>query len=83
MFTARISISTHGNSHHNHNIQNIKDSSRPILPLPPSATKIKCWCGSEEDYNKYGEGLCDYPCPGDAQQTCGGYYAMSVYTYFA
>ncbi|CAM9126243.1 unnamed protein product, partial [Ectocarpus sp. 4 AP-2014] len=39
-----------------------------------------CWCGSEgADYDANGAGVCDMPCGGDADEICGGFYAMSVY----
>ncbi|CAN0230057.1 unnamed protein product [Ectocarpus sp. 12 AP-2014] len=40
----------------------------------------ECWCGAEgADYDANGEGVCDMPCGGDADEICGGFYAMSVY----
>lgn len=40
----------------------------------------KCWCGdSDTDYDKHGEGVCNYPCTGDANEICGGKNAISVY----
>lgn len=37
-----------------------------------------CLCGNR--YGRYGEAQnCDYRCPGDASQICGGYSANSVY----
>eukprot|EP00904_Undaria_pinnatifida_P009040 jgi/Undpi1/5266/HiC_scaffold_2.g00547.m1 len=41
----------------------------------------ECWCG--DSYDRFGEisdGLCDYPCEGDAGQRCGGFYALSVHS---
>ncbi|CAN0056146.1 unnamed protein product [Ectocarpus sp. 6 AP-2014] len=39
----------------------------------------ECWCGDNVDYDANGEGVCDMACSGDSSQTCGGFYAMSVY----
>lgn len=42
----------------------------------------QCWCGdANSDIYRYGSATCDYPCAGDAEETCGGYAAMSVYEY--
>ncbi|CAM9145257.1 unnamed protein product [Ectocarpus sp. 12 AP-2014] len=41
---------------------------------------VECWCGAEgADYDANGAGVCDMPCGGDADEICGGFYAMSVY----
>ncbi|CAM9959638.1 unnamed protein product [Ectocarpus fasciculatus] len=44
---------------------------------------LVCWCGSESaDYALHGESTdCTYTCAGDADQTCGGFYAANVYRY--
>ncbi|CAB1104288.1 unnamed protein product [Ectocarpus sp. CCAP 1310/34] len=40
----------------------------------------ECWCGAEgADYDANGAGVCDMPCGGDADEICGGFYAISVY----
>ncbi|XP_078602190.1 uncharacterized protein LOC144876595 isoform X2 [Branchiostoma floridae x Branchiostoma japonicum] len=43
----------------------------------------ECWCGSEHHFDGLGsrrpETECDKPCPGDADQWCGGTWRMSVY----
>ncbi|CAN0201782.1 unnamed protein product, partial [Ectocarpus fasciculatus] len=43
----------------------------------------ECWCGSAgADYALHGESTdCTYACAGDADQTCGGFYAANVYLY--
>ncbi|CAN0426489.1 unnamed protein product [Ectocarpus fasciculatus] len=43
----------------------------------------ECWCGSAgADYALHGESTdCTYACAGDADQTCGGFYAANVYRY--
>ncbi|CAN0373215.1 unnamed protein product [Ectocarpus fasciculatus] len=43
----------------------------------------ECFCGgSSTDLLLHGESTaCDYECPGDSEQVCGGFYAMSVYSY--
>lgn len=48
----------------------------------------ECWCGSgapEDTYNRYEEldeaTGCDMPCTGDANESCGGHLAASVYAY--
>ncbi|CAN0347709.1 unnamed protein product [Ectocarpus sp. 6 AP-2014] len=43
----------------------------------------ECFCGgSSTDLVQHGESTaCDYECPGDSDQWCGGFYAMSVYSY--
>ncbi|CAN0113075.1 unnamed protein product [Ectocarpus sp. 12 AP-2014] len=43
----------------------------------------ECFCGgSSTDLLQHGESTaCDYECPGDSDQSCGGLYAMSVYSY--
>ncbi|CAM9124123.1 unnamed protein product [Hapterophycus canaliculatus] len=42
----------------------------------------ECWCGStDEDVFRHGSATCDYPCGGDDEQTCGGYWAVSLYEY--
>eukprot|EP00903_Cladosiphon_okamuranus_P016219 g14966.t1 len=43
----------------------------------------ECWCGDDDtDHLKHGESeACDFKCPGDATQNCGGRWAMNVYQY--
>ncbi|CAM9198809.1 unnamed protein product [Ectocarpus sp. 8 AP-2014] len=43
----------------------------------------ECFCGgSSTNLLQHGESTsCDYECPGDSDQVCGGFYAMSVYSY--
>ncbi|CAB1105166.1 unnamed protein product [Ectocarpus sp. CCAP 1310/34] len=43
----------------------------------------ECFCGGEStDLLQHGESTaCNYECPGDSDQVCGGFYAMSVYSY--
>ncbi|CAN0432766.1 unnamed protein product, partial [Ectocarpus fasciculatus] len=43
----------------------------------------ECWCGPDgTDYEKHGESTgCTYECPGNPDETCGGFYAASVYAY--
>ncbi|CAN0308076.1 unnamed protein product [Ectocarpus fasciculatus] len=43
----------------------------------------ECFCGgSSTDLLQHGESTaCDYECPGDSEQVCGGFYAMSVYSF--
>lgn len=43
----------------------------------------ECWCGDEKtNLHKHDEiPTCDYPCGGDAEETCGGSRALSVYKY--
>ncbi|CAN0284465.1 unnamed protein product [Ectocarpus sp. 12 AP-2014] len=41
---------------------------------------MECWCGNNAAYNINGPGDCDFPCAGDASETCGGNFAMSVYS---
>ncbi|CAN0347628.1 unnamed protein product [Ectocarpus sp. 6 AP-2014] len=43
----------------------------------------ECFCGGgSTDLLQHGESTsCDYECPGDSDQVCGGFYAMSVYSY--
>ncbi|CAB1106277.1 unnamed protein product [Ectocarpus sp. CCAP 1310/34] len=39
----------------------------------------ECWCGNS-GYDTLGESTdCNYDCSGDADETCGGFNAMSVY----
>ena len=39
----------------------------------------ECWC-TNSGYDRYGEGTgCDDPCPGNANQICGGSLRISVY----
>ncbi|CAB1112589.1 unnamed protein product [Ectocarpus sp. CCAP 1310/34] len=42
---------------------------------------VECWCGDENaDYDANGaSNECVMPCAGDASETCGGSYSMSVY----
>ncbi|CAM9274851.1 unnamed protein product [Laminaria digitata] len=41
----------------------------------------ECWCGDSFDlYGPFPENLCSFPCQGDAQQECGGLFALSVYS---
>ncbi|CAM9258580.1 unnamed protein product [Ectocarpus sp. 4 AP-2014] len=45
---------------------------------------IECWCTSEPedqvDYARHGEGaLCNYDCPGDEDESCGGFNAFELY----
>ncbi|CAM9620699.1 unnamed protein product [Ectocarpus sp. 6 AP-2014] len=41
----------------------------------------ECWCGDNADYDANGAGECELPCAGDSEETCGGHFAMSVYTH--
>ncbi|CAM9093516.1 unnamed protein product [Pylaiella littoralis] len=44
----------------------------------------ECWCGSaddDEDVFRHGTATCTYPCAGDEERSCGGYWAMSLYEY--
>lgn len=42
---------------------------------------VECWCGREgTDYTKYGEASCDMDCGGDSGVTCGGSYALNIYS---
>ncbi|CAM9558287.1 unnamed protein product [Ectocarpus sp. 12 AP-2014] len=43
----------------------------------------ECFCGgSSTDLLEHGESsACNYECSGDSDQACGGFYAMSVYSY--
>lgn len=43
----------------------------------------QCWCGGEEtDLTKHGESTaCNYECPGNPDEVCGGFNAMSVYEF--
>lgn len=52
-------------------------------PPPPSPPTPKCWCGSASaDYAKHGQSTgCTYECPGNPDDTCGGFYAANVYAY--
>lgn len=44
---------------------------------------IECFCGDERsDLFKHTTiPTCDYPCAGDAEETCGGSSALSLYNY--
>lgn len=44
----------------------------------------KCWCGDQDaDLLKHGESTaCDYECPGDPDDVCGGFWVMSVYEFY-
>lgn len=43
---------------------------------------LQCFCSaSGDDYDALGTATCNYECGGDASETCGGFYAMSVYEY--
>ena len=61
---------------------------RSVTPLPhslrwwPSIVVFsQCWCGDSFDlYGPFPENLCSFPCQGDAQQECGGLFALSVYS---
>ncbi|CAM9117065.1 unnamed protein product, partial [Sphacelaria rigidula] len=43
----------------------------------------ECICGEAgDDYDAFGDATnCDKPCSGDADQTCGGFFAANVYLY--
>lgn len=42
----------------------------------------KCWCGGQDTYARHGESTsCDYECSGNPDETCGGFNAVSVYSY--
>ncbi|CAN0464178.1 unnamed protein product, partial [Ectocarpus sp. 12 AP-2014] len=43
----------------------------------------ECFCGgSSTDLSEHGESsACNYECPGNSDQVCGGFYAMSVHSY--
>lgn len=44
--------------------------------------RSQCYCGVEsDDPSRLGEATCDVDCAGDASQTCGGRFAISVYQY--
>lgn len=43
---------------------------------------MQCFCGVQsDDPTELGPGTCNFPCAGDATETCGGNFAISVYTY--
>ncbi|CAM9210695.1 unnamed protein product [Laminaria digitata] len=43
----------------------------------------ECWCGkSNDDYDENGTGRCDYECPGNPAESCGGHLEMTVYAMF-
>jgi hypothetical protein len=37
----------------------------------------QCFCG--DNYGSYGPATCNLVCGGNASETCGGYYANSIY----
>eukprot|EP00752_Nemacystus_decipiens_P017703 g15872.t1 len=39
----------------------------------------QCWCGTTDDYDKYGTSTCNINCSGDPSQTCGGVNSSNVY----
>ncbi|CAB1096157.1 unnamed protein product [Ectocarpus sp. CCAP 1310/34] len=41
---------------------------------------MKCWCGTTDDYTRYGTGTCNFSCSGDNEQTCGGRESANVWT---
>lgn len=43
----------------------------------------QCWGSNSTSYNTLGPATCDLYCTGNAQQTCGGAYANSVYAFAA
>lgn len=46
------------------------------------ATYTQCFCGVEsDDPDEFGEAVCNFECAGDPSQTCGGFNAISVYTF--
>lgn len=49
---------------------------RPCRTLRPLDIQFgrECWCGKSdmfEDYDRHGEGICDYKCAGDRLELCG------------
>ena len=42
---------------------------------------FECWCGGGlySKAEKQATARCDQPCPGDKEQTCGGYLQMDVF----
>ncbi|CAM9763309.1 unnamed protein product, partial [Sphacelaria rigidula] len=42
----------------------------------------ECYCGpASDDFDSLGEATCTMSCSGDANETCGGRLAISVYEY--
>ncbi|CAM9272287.1 unnamed protein product [Scytosiphon promiscuus] len=39
----------------------------------------ECWCSNSSSYDEHGSSkYCNFPCPGDSDETCGGGWAMMV-----
>ncbi|CAN0383030.1 unnamed protein product, partial [Scytosiphon promiscuus] len=39
----------------------------------------RCWCSNSSSYDEHGSSkYCNFPCPGDSDETCGGGWAMMV-----
>ncbi|CAM9659008.1 unnamed protein product, partial [Sphacelaria rigidula] len=41
-----------------------------------------CWCGEDAEIEPYtcgGDGVCNIPCPGNADVTCGGVWEHDLY----
>ena len=43
---------------------------------------VRCWCGDGDSLDaekKLKDEECDYPCAGDPDSTCGGFWRIAVY----
>ncbi|CAM9310804.1 unnamed protein product [Pylaiella littoralis] len=55
----------------------------PGFPYYGTQHSTECWCGgygADAIFTANGEGSCTYDCAGDPSETCGGFFAMSVYS---
>lgn len=50
-------------------------------PVAVYSVACRCWCGSDDEYDRHGRSsFCNVVCNGDDDQTCGGHYAVSIYS---
>ena len=51
----------------------------PGSPYYGTQYGFECWCGSDDEFDRHGPGVCDIPCVGNEDEVCGGDFAISVY----
>ncbi|CAB1114978.1 unnamed protein product [Ectocarpus sp. CCAP 1310/34] len=87
--TSALGVKNHGSPEGVMHLGCVKDSRNDRLldsVYRSSNLTTECWCGStdekdDEDLFRHGSATCEYPCAGDEEQTCGGYWAISLYEY--
>ncbi|CAN0470517.1 unnamed protein product, partial [Hapterophycus canaliculatus] len=39
----------------------------------------RCWCGTTDEYDRYGTDTCSFPCTGNTAEMCGDRAAASLW----